>query len=80
MNGGKINEDVLRQEVMGLLEKSVGKDAAREICDYTMFMEQVRDDVEETSAWHDEGFYGIDDVRLAIGRTIMKAVDLTGWF
>lgn len=32
------------------------------------FMEDVIEDVMETSAWKNEGYYNDDDIRLAIGR------------
>lgn len=35
------------------------------------FMEDVIDDVMTSSAWDDEGYYNDDDIRLAIGRTLM---------
>ncbi|MBP3664552.1 MAG: hypothetical protein J6J03_05255 [Tyzzerella sp.] len=34
-------------------------------------MDDIIHDVMETSAWEDEGYYNEDDVRLAIGRTLL---------
>lgn len=34
-------------------------------------MEDVIQNVMETSAWEDEGYYNDDDIRLAIGRELM---------
>lgn len=34
-------------------------------------MEDIIQNVLETSAWEDEGYYNEDDIRLAIGRELM---------
>ena len=34
-------------------------------------MQEIIEDVMETSAWEDEGYYNEDDIRLAIGRVLM---------
>lgn len=34
-------------------------------------LEDIIQDVLETSAWEEEGYYNEDDVRLAIGRTLL---------
>lgn len=66
-----------------ILRECVGSDyASRLIYDYdesaylTDFMWEVKKDVEETSAWKDEGYYTDDDIRLAIGRVIMWKFDI----
>ena len=35
-------------------------------------MDDVMDDIKTSSAWEDSGHYNDDDVRLAIGRVMMK--------
>lgn len=35
------------------------------------FVDAVIDDVKTSSAWHDDGYFSNDDVRLAIGRELM---------
>ena len=42
------------------------------------FMDSVVDDVMNTSAWEEEGYYNDDDIRLAIGRVFMDRLDL--WY
>ena len=40
-------------------------------CTENTMMEDIIENVLETSAWKDEGYYNEDDVRLAIGRELM---------
>lgn len=40
-------------------------------CTENTLMEDIIQNVLETSAWEDEGYYSEDDVRLAIGRELM---------
>ena len=40
-------------------------------CTENTMMEDVIQNVLETSAWEEEGYYNEDDVRLAIGRELM---------
>ena len=39
-------------------------------------MQEVIEDVMETSAWEEEGYYNEDDVRFAIGRTLMARMEI----
>ena len=39
-------------------------------------MDDVIDDVMTSSAWDDEGYYNDDDIRLAIGRTLMARLGI----
>lgn len=40
-------------------------------CTENTMMEDVIQNVLETSAWEEEGYYNEDDIRLAIGRELM---------
>lgn len=40
------------------------------------FMEDVIQNVLETSAWEDEGYYNEDDIRLAIGREFIARLGI----
>lgn len=39
-------------------------------------MQEVIEDVMETSAWEEEGYYNEDDVRFAIGRILMARMEI----
>ena len=62
-----------------VLRQAVSDDYASTILNHDFNMEEETDtimegivhDVMETSAWEDEGYYNEDDVRLAIGRTLL---------
>lgn len=58
-------------EVRTILASSVGSDYAWYLSNDDEFLNAVRDDVEETSSWNDDGYYTDDDIRLAIGRVLM---------
>lgn len=58
-------------EMKAVLAMSVGRDYAHYLANHEPFVLDVKTNVEETSAWHDEGFYTDDDIRLAIGRVLM---------
>ena len=68
--------DEFADEMRNILSKSVGKDYARYFSDNRNFVLDVKSDVEETSAWHDEGFYTDDDIRYAIGRVLLKRIGI----
>lgn len=63
-------------EVFTILAESVGRDYARCIASNDEFLTAVKENVEETSAWEDEGYYTDDDIRLAIGRVIMDKFNI----
>lgn len=42
----------------------------------TTIMDEIIDDVLTSSAWEDEGYYNDDDIRLAIGRVIMRRIGI----
>lgn len=66
-----INDRELFEELKPVLASSVGSDYASYIAENDEFFFAVKKDVEETSAWLDEGWYTDDDIRLAVGRAIM---------
>lgn len=39
-------------------------------------MQDIIENVMETSAWNDEGYYSEDDIRLAIGRVLMERLEI----
>lgn len=62
-----------RDDLYLVLKPCVGSDYAHSLSHCDGFFDEVREDVELCSAWRDEGFYNDDDVRLAVGRAIMRA-------
>lgn len=76
MNNKKINYLDFYSEVFQILAESVGRDYARCIAFNEEFLAAVKQNVEETSAWEDEGYYTDDDIRLAIGRIIMEKFNI----
>ena len=73
----KIQEKKFRLETERVMRKSIGSDYVGVILDRetgsgdTIF-ELIKEDVEETSAWEDEGVYNEDDIKLAIGRVLSE--------
>lgn len=68
--------------IFQIFEKAVSSDYARYIleevdeCTENTMMEDVIQNVLETSAWEDEGYYNEDDVRLAIGRELIARLGI----
>ena len=60
-----------KNELRQILAPSVGSDYSWDLVNDNAFVEAVRENVEETSAWRDEWFYTDDDIRLAVGRTLL---------
>lgn len=58
-------------ELKTILASSIGSDYAYYLANKDGFAYDVKTDVEQTSAWNDEGFYTDDDIRLAIGRVLL---------
>lgn len=84
-----VNErQIIETEVRMLLQNSVSSEYVRYIledrekdeeeygCVGNTFMEDVIEDVRTSSAWDDEGYYNEDDIRLAIGRTVMARLGI----
>lgn len=64
-------EEIFRMEMRQILDAAVGSDYAYCLCQDEAFSSAVKKNVEETSAWAEEGYYNEDDIRLAIGRIVM---------
>jgi hypothetical protein len=67
------------------MRKSISTDYVGEILDthylpysgdITTVYESIKRDVEETSAWEDEGHYNDTDIKLAIGRVLIEVMEL----
>ena len=77
----KEEKKIIENEIRMIMQKSVSSDYARYILEHEnendkTFMEDVIDDVIETSAWEDEGYYNEDDISLAIGRIFMERLGI----
>lgn len=63
-----------------LMQNSIGSDYINGILEHTFkrrtFLDDVIDDVIETSAWKEEGYYSEDDIRLAIGRVMSERLKI----
>ena len=66
----------LLEDMVIVLRDSVGSDYAREIASDDEVFEFVITDIENSSAWWDEGYYSLDDVRLALGRFFMHKLKI----
>lgn len=67
--------------VAWVMAKATSEDYAQQILEHesgygNTFMEDVIEDVMETSAWNDEDYYNEDDVRLAIGRVFKRRLEI----
>ena len=78
-----IDDKVFRREVESIMRKSIGADYVGEILDTNYLpydggiitvYESIKRDVEETSAWEDEGYYNDTDIKLAIGRVLLEVM------
>lgn len=73
---------MIEREITDIMTDSVSSDYAKYILkskcedDGRTFMEAVIDDVMDTSAWEDEGYYSNDDIRFAIGRVLMDRLGI----
>jgi len=67
----RINDFAFREDLRPILSSAVGTDYSHYLLYDGGFFDAVKQNVEETSAWSDEGYYTDDDIRLAIGRVIM---------
>ena len=68
-------------EIRVILAESVTYEYAEHILssefeDGQSVMDEIIQNIMETSAWEDTGFYSEDDARLAIGRTIMMKMNI----
>ena len=73
---------MIEREITDIMTDSVSSDYAKYILkskcedDGRTFMEAVIDDVMDTSAWDEEGYYNDDDIRLSIGRIFMERLNI----
>lgn len=72
----KIPRNDFIADLRPILDNCVGSDYAHYLIDDDAFFNVVKANVEETSAWHDEGFYNDDDIRLAIGRVLLAQLGI----
>ena len=70
-----IDRYLFMNDLRPIIDASVGNDYGSRIARNVEFFNAVIEDVEETSAWADEGYYNEDDIRLAIGRVILRYLD-----
>lgn len=72
----KLDTDELRIRIDVLLRTALSEEYAGKIQLLDRFVESVIENIAETSAWEDEGFYTDDDIRLAIGREIASRLGI----
>ena len=73
---GRIPDTEFRPDAYRLLSLATGRDYAFIVLGDEDFYDEIKCNVEETSAWRDEGYYTDDDIRLAIGRCIMSRFNI----
>lgn len=64
----------VKEIALMLLRNAISDEYVRPIWD--AIRHDVIDDVKETSAWEDEGYFNEDDVRLAIGRAFCNILEI----
>ena len=78
----KEEKKIIENEIRMIMQNAVSSDYARYILEHEdswtgiTVMQDVIENVMETSAWNDEGYYNEDDVRLAIGRILMERMGI----
>lgn len=70
----------IEREVTEIMRSATSDEYARHILEHeengTSLMEDIIQNVLETSAWEDEGYYNEYDIRLAIGRELMTRLGI----
>ena len=72
----------IEYEVTKIMRSATSDDYTRYILEQedviteNTLMEDIIQNVLETSAWEDEGYYNEDDIRLAIGRELMARLGI----
>ena len=70
----------IEREVTEIMRSATSDEYARYILEHevngTSLMEDIIQNVLETSAWEDEGYYNEFDIRLAIGRELMTRLGI----
>ena len=78
----RIPKEKIKREVESILRQSIASDYIDTILysevgdEETTVFELIRKDVETSSAWKDEQWYNGDDIKLAIGRTLVRLLNL----
>lgn len=72
----RIPDSEFRPDAYRLLSLATGRDYAFIVLGDEEFYDEIKRDVEDCSAWHDDGYYTDDDIRLAIGRSMMHRLNL----
>lgn len=80
-----MNNDIrklVEAEIATVLGYAVSKDYVSYILQHendhgVTIMDDIINDIVETSAFEDEGIYSINDLRFAIGRTIMSRMNIS---
>ena len=71
-----IHLGVFISELRMVLTASVGSDYAYYLAHDEGFASDVKQNVEETSAWSDDGVYNDDDIKLAVGRVLLERLGI----
>ncbi|MBR1525536.1 MAG: hypothetical protein IJ640_02605 [Prevotella sp.] len=71
-----IPDDDFHASLQPIVKDCIGSDYASSLINDDRFYSDVKHNVEETSAWFDEGFYTDDDIRLAIGRVLLERLSI----
>lgn len=66
-------EAQLRKDVESMLRNAVSDDYTSRILD--IILEDCVNDVKTSSAYEEDGYYNMDDIRLAIGRTLLSKLE-----
>lgn len=66
------SKKVVAEIALKLLAFCASDDYASSIWDF--IKDEVINDVEESSGYHDEGYFNEDDIRLAIGRGMLECI------
>ena len=78
----KEEKKIIENEIRMIMQKSVSSDYARYILEHEdswteiTIMQEIIEDVMETSAWNEEGYYNEDDIRFAIGRVLIERLGI----
>lgn len=73
---------IIEGEIRSILARAVSWEYERYIREHhneefeNSFMDDVIEDVMCSSAWDDEGYYNDDDIRLAIGRELIRRLEI----
>ena len=78
----KTERKELEFEITEILQNAVSDEYARTILEYednitgNTFMDDIIDNIIETSAWEDEGYYNSSDIKFAIGRILIARLGI----